>query len=147
MPWVDRRARGRATAPDGTSFKSKRTTGRLRFLYRFGTFAPNSRDGNWTPAGPPWDVHVPCAPSIAASPPGPTRTFGPAPTHTPDGGTADGGDAVFAVSWQPAFCETKPNKPECLSMTSDRFDATHLTLHGLWPQGADYCGISAAQKT
>jgi ribonuclease T2 len=65
----------------------------------------------------------------------------------PDGGTAVGGDAVFAVSWQPAFCETKPNKPECISMTSDRFDATHLTLHGLWPQGVDYCGIAPAQKT
>jgi ribonuclease T2 len=80
------------------------------------------------------------------SPPGPTRTSGPAPTHTPGGGTAHGGDAVFAVSWQAAFCETRPNKPECTSMTDDRFDATHLTLHGLWPQGSDYCGISPAQQ-
>jgi ribonuclease T2 len=80
-------------------------------------------------------------------PTGPTRTGGPTPKRTPAGDHAHGGDAVLAVSWQPAFCETKPSKPECLSMTEDRFDATHLTLHGLWPQGSEYCGISAAQKS
>ena len=53
---------------------------------------------------------------------------------------------VLAISWQPAFCETRPSKPECQSQTKDRFDATHFTLHGLWPQPRRraYCGVDAA---
>jgi ribonuclease T2 len=41
---------------------------------------------------------------------------------------------VLAVSWQPAFCEAHADKPECASQEPGRFDATHFTLHGLWPQ-------------
>jgi len=53
---------------------------------------------------------------------------------------------VLAISWQPAFCETRPSKPECRSQSKDRFDATHLTLHGLWPQPRRraYCGVDGA---
>lgn len=73
---------------------------------------------------------------------------------TPDGGADGGGDTqagtafVLAASWQPAFCETRPAKPECESQTGERFDASHFALHGLWPQprGNDYCGVSAADK-
>jgi ribonuclease T2 len=56
---------------------------------------------------------------------------------------------VLAVSWQPAFCETVPGKPECQSQTADRFDADHFTLHGLWPgeRGTEYCGVSQADET
>ena len=36
---------------------------------------------------------------------------------------------ILAASWQPGFCETKPNKPECISQTSDRFDATSFSIH------------------
>lgn len=51
---------------------------------------------------------------------------------------------VLAVSWQPAFCETRPDKPECVTQTNERFDASHFTLHGLWPQPRSqvYCGIA-----
>ena len=28
---------------------------------------------------------------------------------------------VLAIGWQPAFCETRPSKPECESQTDDRF--------------------------
>jgi ribonuclease T2 len=51
---------------------------------------------------------------------------------------------VLAVSWQPAFCETKPSKPECVSQTVERFDASHFTLHGLWPQPQNnvYCHVA-----
>ena len=51
---------------------------------------------------------------------------------------------VLAVSWQPAFCETKPSKPECVSQTADRFDASHFALHGLWPQPQNniYCNVA-----
>ncbi|MGG7519102.1 ribonuclease T2 family protein [Allorhizobium undicola] len=52
--------------------------------------------------------------------------------------------ALLAVSWQPAFCETRPDKPECRSQTADRFDASHFTLHGLWPMRSNYCGVSQA---
>lgn len=59
------------------------------------------------------------------------------------GGQAGGKpDYVLAVSWQPAFCETKPDKKECETQTADRFDATHFTLHGLWPR-KQYCNIGA----
>lgn len=51
---------------------------------------------------------------------------------------------VFAISWQPAFCETAPNRPECTSQTADRFDASNFALHGLWPQRMDYCRVSGA---
>lgn len=48
---------------------------------------------------------------------------------------------ILAVSWQPAFCETASDKPECRSQSRDRFDATRFTLHGLWPRD-EYCGVS-----
>lgn len=56
---------------------------------------------------------------------------------------------VLAVSWQPAFCEGHATKPECGSQSSDRFDATHLTLHGLWPQprSAEYCGVDSSVRS
>lgn len=44
------------------------------------------------------------------------------------------GDYVLALTWQPAFCEQKPNKTECRSQRSGRFDVTNFSLHGLWPQ-------------
>ncbi len=58
-------------------------------------------------------------------------------------GAARGGDHILAASWQPAFCETRPDKPECQTQTADRFDADHFSLHGLWPQpyGTFYCGV------
>lgn len=56
---------------------------------------------------------------------------------------------VLALSWQPAFCETKSYKPECASQDNGRFDATNFVLHGLWPNQNDdpshsfaYCGQS-----
>ncbi|MBS1214126.1 MAG: Ribonuclease precursor [Proteobacteria bacterium] len=66
-----------------------------------------------------------------------------------DHGTAeDSGHYLLAVSWQPAFCETKPSKTECRTQSAERFDATHFALHGLWPQpqGNVFCGVSAADK-
>ncbi|MCQ8783933.1 ribonuclease T2 [Mangrovibrevibacter kandeliae] len=75
------------------------------------------------------------------------------PSGTPGAGTgASGGqhrDLLLAVSWQPAFCETHASKAECRSQTDTRFDATHFTLHGLWPQpnGTFYCGVSDADRS
>lgn len=55
-------------------------------------------------------------------------------------------DAIFAISWQPSFCAAKPDKTECRTQTAVRFDATHFTLHGLWPQPRSnaYCGVPEA---
>lgn len=53
---------------------------------------------------------------------------------------------VLAISWQPAFCETAEHRPECRSQTADRFDASHFTLHGLWPQRVDYCDVSRTDQ-
>jgi ribonuclease T2 len=60
-------------------------------------------------------------------------------------------DNLLALSWQPAFCDIHEHdgKPECDSQTAGRFDATHFTLHGLWPQpkGKYYCkGVSNQEK-
>ncbi|ACB95327.1 ribonuclease T2 family protein [Beijerinckia indica] len=51
---------------------------------------------------------------------------------------------VLAISWQPAFCEGKPDKPECKTQTANRFDTDHFTLHGLWPQPLTniFCHVS-----
>ena len=47
---------------------------------------------------------------------------------------------VLAISWHPAFCETQPRKPECRNERGSDYGATHLTLHGLWPDD-EYCGV------
>lgn len=80
------------------------------------------------------------------------------------GGAGNGGDGnscgvageadshVLALSWQPAFCETKPQKPECKITDPQVYQAKHFTLHGLWPNkkscGTHYafCGDVKTQK-
>ncbi len=58
-------------------------------------------------------------------------------------------DYVLAASWQPAFCEAHRRTPECRSQTAGRFDASHLALHGLWPEPRRnvYCGVSRALRS
>lgn len=73
------------------------------------------------------------------------KVSGPAGTGAAAGGRGGSTAYVFAISWQPAFCETRPNKAECASQTADRFDASNFSLHGLWPQPRfkGYCGVAA----
>ncbi|MCM2294187.1 ribonuclease T2 [Allorhizobium sp. BGMRC 0089] len=67
--------------------------------------------------------------------------FGPSASFAgPQGKTT----SLLAASWEPAFCEGKSGKPECKSQTADRFDASHFSLHGLWPMRKDYCNVSKA---
>lgn len=47
---------------------------------------------------------------------------------------------VLALSWQPAFCETKQDRPECRITDPNVYQAKHFTLHGLWPN-KQKCGI------
>jgi len=57
-------------------------------------------------------------------------------------------DNLLALTWQPAFCEYRPGKPECEELNAGRLPVaeSRLSLHGLWPQprGKDYCGVSKA---
>jgi ribonuclease T2 len=54
---------------------------------------------------------------------------------------ADKGDSyVLAVSWQPAFCMSHTEKPECSVTDAQAYQASHFTLHGLWPNQAAQCG-------
>lgn len=58
---------------------------------------------------------------------------------------------VLALSWQPAFCELNAQRPECRALDAADFAATHLTVHGLWPNdrpdaGPTYCGIDAETR-
>jgi ribonuclease T2 len=52
------------------------------------------------------------------------------------------GEYVLTLSWHPAFCETKPNLPECRDERASDYSADHFSLHGLWPQVGEYCGVS-----
>jgi ribonuclease T2 len=51
---------------------------------------------------------------------------------------------VLALGWEPAFCLGHEDKAECANETAQSFDASHLSLHGLWPQprGRAYCNVS-----
>lgn len=53
------------------------------------------------------------------------------------------GTFTLAASWQSAFCETAPRRPECQSQTDAREDAFRFSLHGLWPEprGNEYCNV------
>lgn len=53
---------------------------------------------------------------------------------------------ILSLSWQPAFCQSHAGKPECAGETATSPDATHLSLHGLWPQPFknQYCNVDAA---
>jgi len=56
---------------------------------------------------------------------------------------------LLALSWQAAFCETHRRKPECGNQNADRYDSTHFSLHGLWPQPIEnaYCGVNMITKS
>lgn len=47
---------------------------------------------------------------------------------------------VLALSWQPSFCESHRDKPECQVTDKQSYQARNFTLHGLWPSKRE-CGI------
>ncbi|WP_430233809.1 ribonuclease T2 family protein [Nitrosomonas communis] len=59
---------------------------------------------------------------------------------------------ILALSWQPAFCETKPQKSECRITSPTSYQARHFTLHGLWPnqescgERYEFCGEIRTKK-
>lgn len=46
---------------------------------------------------------------------------------------------ALAITWQAAFCEIKNGAPLECGAPTDAAKATRFTLHGLWPQGEEYC--------
>ncbi|WP_020558407.1 ribonuclease T2 family protein [Thiofilum flexile] len=86
--------------------------------------------------------------TLAGANPSPTApVLSSAATPNTSATAAVSGQYVLAISWQPAFCETAPGKKECKSQTTSRFDATHFTLHGLWPDRASYCNVPKDQQS
>ncbi len=53
---------------------------------------------------------------------------------------------VLALSWEPAFCEAMKGKAECRNEAAASYEATHFSLHGLWPQPRAnvFCGVDRA---
>lgn len=103
-------------------------------------------------------------PTTEHGPPTATATQSPS---TPEGTeNASSGDSTLwptgsrdfdyytlALNWQPAFCETKPGKEECIAQKEGRYDAHNFSLHGLWPNLEDdpnhtfgYCDVSPTLK-
>ncbi|WP_255556325.1 ribonuclease T [Methylococcus sp. Mc7] len=74
----------------------------------------------------------------------PDTTAEPAMERCDLAGQADA--YVLALSWQPAFCELKPDKPECRVADPAAYPARNFSLHGLWPNksgcgtGYGFCG-------
>lgn len=61
------------------------------------------------------------------------------PTGSPNGGPGKAtpfGLYVLALSWEPNFCCSHSDKEECQGLDGS-FGATHLTIHGLWPNYTD----------
>jgi len=92
-------------------------------------------------------VHVDCGVHvIKADTPVGGEPGGSVVITPPPGSESD--DNLLALSWQPAFCETRPNKTECKQLNDGLLPVTEtqLSIHGLWPQprGKDYCGVPKA---
>jgi ribonuclease T2 len=53
---------------------------------------------------------------------------------------------VLALSWEPAFCKAMQGKTECKNETVASYEASHFSLHGLWPQPRRnvFCGVDRA---
>lgn len=90
--------------------------------------APSSRD-RW--------VHISCGVHVVEA-----ETGGTTPPPPPPGESTE---HLLALSWQPAFCETRPGKTECQLLNGGGLPAFEgqLAIHGLWPQpnGTFYCGV------
>lgn len=89
-------------------------------------------------------VALGCGVHVVAAGPVPDAEGDAGVPFEPEPGT-EASDLLLALSWQPAFCETKPSKTECRQLNDGLLPITEtqLSLHGLWPQpnGTFYCGV------
>jgi ribonuclease T2 len=74
----------------------------------------------------------------------PMGTIKPKPDSRGFGGRAP--YYAFALSWEPTFCEAMRDKAECRAETPASWEASHFTIHGLWPQPRRnvFCGVDRA---
>ncbi|HEY5082318.1 MAG TPA: ribonuclease [Bauldia sp.] len=81
--------------------------------------------------------------SAASAPASPTTT---AAASAATGAMGKPAEYILSLSWEPAFCENHQSKPECAAETAAGFAASHLSLHGLWPQpiSKQYCNVDAS---
>lgn len=105
----------------------------------------SSYDGQATGPDTKPDASTPNG-SRPAKPRSGKRGQGPSPgSHNPDCSKPQLADSyVLAMSWQPAFCEKKPDKPECREnefLNPSEYHNMNFALHGLWPNKED-CGIN-----
>lgn len=98
--------------------------------------APETKS-RWVPMN--CGAYAPKDSLLVAGASGGGSTGGGGTQPAPSGLQPDSIEFVLAASWQPAFCQSSAGqgKPECTSQTPDRFDATHFSLHGLWPDDLD----------
>ncbi len=52
---------------------------------------------------------------------------------------------VVSFSWESTFCRTHSKDPECRDFSPTRYDASKLSLHGVWPDPLEYCGVPRNQ--
>lgn len=64
------------------------------------------------------------------------------------GAPAGAQDVVLALTWQNAFCEARPDRPECGALRRNDPAASGFSLHGLWPQPRDrlYCNVTQRDR-
>ncbi|WP_417690982.1 ribonuclease T2 family protein [Roseibium sp.] len=94
-------------------------------------------------------ISASCGKHVVASQFNPAQPESPIPSSAlpiTNGGT-ESTQNLLTLSWQPAFCETRPSKTECLDLNAGLLPAAsqQLSIHGLWPQprGKEYCGVSS----
>lgn len=96
-------------------------------------------------------VHVSCGEHVVSAG---TETDGDQPLNDPTDPPVTGQestDNLLTLSWQPAFCEDRTQKAECLALNDGDLPHTvqGLSIHGLWPQPRAniYCGVSAQDES
>ena len=69
----------------------------------------------------------------------------PVPQIAVPEGRTESTENLLALSWQPAFCERNPSRPECRALNAGDLPEAgrRLSIHGLWPQpnGTFFCGV------
>jgi len=90
-------------------------------------------------------VAAKCGDFAAGNAPTTTDTSTPTEPDAPATGTTN---FILAISWEPAFCESRPRVTECRTQTSASSYARQFSLHGLWPQPRSnaYCGVSGDDR-
>jgi ribonuclease T2 len=74
--------------------------------------------------------------ACASSTPMPSSTLTPPSSPAPPASANEFGLYLLSMTWEPNRCCSESDKQECAQLPGS-FAATHLTLHGLWPNFTD----------